>query len=142
MSVSSYDGRKNPGGRPFGSQNADRVELRSLLQEKVSEFTALQRERQIADGVPPEQAQEHIEEYDPVIALALVAVDQRSTLEQRIKCNSEVAQYVRPKLKSVEYSGSAVDPDEARLRQEQGESFISLLNKLAGDKKSATTSTE
>lgn len=116
-----------------------------MLQERVHEFTELRREQDLAElakqGIPPEEAiltgkiQEVVEDYDPVVALAIVAVDRRSTLDQRIKCNAEVAQYVRPKLKSVEMQ---VDPEALETLEERRElsfKLVSLLEAAASAKK-------
>ena len=118
-------------GRPAGVPNRDKAELRALLQERVHEFTLLRAKEDEAAGLPPDQRQEIVEEYDPVVALALVAVDRRSTVENRIRCNAEVAQYVRPKLKSIEH---AVDPDTMETlaeRQELSEKIVDALDELA-----------
>lgn len=118
-------------GRIPGIPNRDKAELRALLQEKVHEFTELRRAEDIKAGVPPEQVQQVIEDYDPVVALALVAVDRKSTLENRIKCNAEVAQYVRPKLKSVDVT---VDPEAIETLEERrqlSERLVGLLEAAA-----------
>lgn len=122
-------------GRPAGVPNRDKAELRALIQEKVHEFTDLRARKDEADGVPPDQRQEVVEEYDPVVALALVAVDRRTTLADRIKCNSEVAQYLRPKLKSIEHSA---DPDTLETLEERtrlSEQLVGLLEEKASRKR-------
>ena len=111
------------GGRIAGSVNRDRVELRALIQEKVHEFTELRRAKDIEDGLPPDQCQEIIDDYDPVVSLAVIAADRRVTLDQRMKCHDSVAQYVRPKLKSVDMN---VDPEAL----EALESRTALSNQL------------
>lgn len=76
-----------------------------------------------------------MDDYDPVVALALVAVDRRTTLDQRIRCNSEVAQYVRPKLKSVEMS---LEPDTAETlaqREQLSSQLIGILTSSASARK-------
>ena len=42
------------------------------------------------------------DEYDPVVAMAAIANDPSTPLPLRLKAHSEVAQYLRPKLKAVE----------------------------------------
>lgn len=126
--------QKGRPGRPAGVPNRDKAELRALLQERVHEFTELRAREDDAAGLPPEQRQQVIEDYDPVVALALVAVDRRTTLADKIKCNSEVAQYVRPKLKSIDHS---VDPDTAETiarRTELSETIVGALESLAARK--------
>lgn len=122
-------------GRPAGVPNRDKAELRALIQERVHEFTELRREEDVRNGLPPDQQQEIIEEYDPVVAMALVAVDRRTKLQDRIKCHSEVAQYVRPKLKSVEVTA---DPDALETLEERrrlSERLVGLLEVAASEKK-------
>jgi hypothetical protein len=121
-------------GRPAGIPNRDKAELRALIQERVHEFTELRARADESDGVPPDQRQQIIEDYDPVVSLALVAVDRRTSLSDRIKCHGEVAQYVRPKLKSIEH---AVDPDTAETiarRTELSETIVDALETLAARK--------
>jgi hypothetical protein len=118
-------------GRPAGVPNRDKAELRALLQERVHEFTELRAREDEAANIPPDQRQQVVEEYDPVVALALVAVDRRTSLGDRIKCNAEVAQYVRPKLKSIEH---AVDPDTLETIEERtrlSEEIVDALEELA-----------
>ncbi len=122
-------------GRPLGIPNRDKAELRALLQEKVHEFTDLRRQKDIDDGVPPEQRQEIVEDYDPVVALALVSVDRRTTLSDRIRCNAEVAQYVRPKLKSVEVTADPEALETLEERRQLSERLVGLLQAAATAKK-------
>ena len=137
--------QRGSGGRPAGTPSRDRAELRALLQERVHEFTELRQKQDLAEleqqGIPPEDAilsgkvQQVVEDYDPVVALAIVAVDRRSTLDQRIKCNAEVAQYVRPKLKSVEMQ---VDPEALETLEERRQlsaHLVGLLEAAAASKK-------
>lgn len=127
--------RQGMRGRLPGTVNRDKAELRALLQERVHEFTELRHKQDIEAGLPPEQAQDIIEEYDPVVALALVAVDRRSTLENRIRCNAEVAQYVRPKLKSVEVTADPEALETLEERRQLSEKLVGLLQAAASAKK-------
>jgi len=52
--------------------------------------------------------QEEFPNYDPLIELVRIAHDIKSSLNEKIACNKEVAQYVNPKLKAVEHSGDMV----------------------------------
>lgn len=68
------------GGRPKGAVNKDKRELLARIQEKCPG-------------------------YDPVVAMAMIATDAENALELRFQAHKEVAQYVTPKLKSVEHRG-------------------------------------
>ena len=141
-----------------GKPNKDKIELRARVQEAVLEFTRLRqpesvKEREaaqaeydkivkqndvlVAQGQPPQPlpevppAQEIEEEYDPVVALALAAVDVRNTVNIRVRCHSEAAQYLRPKLKSIEVKE---DPTAIKNKQEAVTSMITLLDQLAEKK--------
>ncbi len=136
-----------PGSRT-GIPGRDRLELRALLQERVHEFTEQRRKNDLdmiaqlrADGKLDDAAKMEascqliIDEYDPVVALALVAVDRRSPIELQVRCNAEVAQYVRPKLKSIELQQ---DPDTAEMlseRQRTTENLVKLLADAAAARK-------
>jgi hypothetical protein len=115
----------NRGGRPVGSVNRDKLELRALLQEKVHEFTSMRRQIDIAQ-LPPDMSveeaeaaglvQEVYDDWDPVVAMSMTATDRRVSLEIRTKCQAEVSQYVRPKLKSVDVT---VDPEALETLEER-----------------------
>jgi hypothetical protein len=137
VSTSDGSGARGKGGRPAGVPNRDKAELRALLQEKVHEFTELRAAEDERDGLPPEQRQQIVEDYDPVVALALVAVDRKSTIELRVKCNAEVAQYVRPKLKSVEVTADPEALETLEERRMLSEKLVGLLETAALAKKDA-----
>lgn len=122
-------------GRPAGIPNRDKAELRALIQERVHEFTELRNQADAQDGLPPDERQQIVEEYDPVVALAIVAVDRRSSLADRIKCNAEVAQYVRPKLKSVELHADPEALETLEERRALSEQLVGLLETAAAAKK-------
>lgn len=124
------DGRRF-NGRQFGVPNRDKIELRALLQEKVLEFTTLKAGEDAEKGLPPDQRQQVIEEYDPVVAMALVAVDRSTPLDTRVRCNAEVAQYVRPKLKSVEMTTDDATLSALSQKTETTEMIMNVLTKLA-----------
>lgn len=122
-------------GRPLGVPNRDKAELRALLQERVHEFTELRRRQDEQDGLPPEQQQQIVDDYDPVVAMAIVAVDRRTKLQDSIRCNSEVAQYVRPKLKSVEVTTDPEALETLEERRQLSERLVGLLEAAASAKK-------
>lgn len=107
---------ESPYGRRKGVPNKDKAELRALVQESVFKFTTAKREADLAKGIDPELAQPVYENYDPVVELALFSVDKTVPQADRIRCNAEVAQYLRPKLKSVEITE---DPEALALQDEK-----------------------
>ena len=134
-------------GRAPGQPNMDKIELRALIQERVQEFTQLRQEediRRLPPDMPLEEAmaagmiQQVEEEYDPVVALALVAVDRRSSLDQQIRCHAEVAQYVRAKLKSIEVKADASTIEELEQRREKTDKLMAMLDQMAKDKKATS----
>lgn len=45
-------------------------------------------------------------DYDPIMAMAKIARDETIDLQLRITCHKEVAQYIRPKLRSTIIEGT------------------------------------
>ena len=129
-------------GRVAGIPNRDKGELRALLQERVHEYTLMRRQQDEVDGLPAHEAQVVVEDYDPVVALALVAVDRRSSVEHQIACNSQVAQYTRPKLKSVEVTTDPEAAETLAARQELSAKLLDLLVASATAKKNGATPPE
>lgn len=68
------------GGRPKGAVNKDKRPLLEMLAAKFPD-------------------------YHPVLAMAEIANDENNELKLRFDASKEVAQYVTPKLKSVEHTG-------------------------------------
>jgi hypothetical protein len=114
------DTERSPGESPFGRRkgipNKDKAELRALVQESVFRFTEAKRAADIASGMDPLLAQPVYENYDPVVEMAIAAVDRSNPADMRQKCNAEVAQYLRPKLKSIEITE---DPEALELQEEK-----------------------
>lgn len=113
-----------------GIPNKDKVELRALCQDTVMEYTDLLRDRlqdqARADGRELSRAdldasQPQYDEWDPVVSLALIAVDHRNSPELRRQANSDAAQYLRPKLSAIKITE---DAESIALQAEK--------NKLAG----------
>ena len=44
--------------------------------------------------------------YDPFETLAMIGADPKATKALRVRCAAELAQYLAPKLKSIEHTGS------------------------------------
>lgn len=123
-SVISGDARPRPTAR-----SRDKAELRAVIQESVLHHTAMLRERilpvirrenpgatdaEIAALL--DDAQPLYEEYDPVVQLAMMASDHRYSPDLRRQAAAESAQYVRPKLKSIELT---VDPSGAEEQEKR-----------------------
>lgn len=121
-------------GRPKGSPNKDKTELRAMVQERVAEFTARRRVEmrdELAEKHPEwgsdriqayiDKHQPQEDEYDPVVYLATMGVDSRLKPELRRQASAEAAQYLRPKLKSIEI-----------LDDEEGKELLAEKNLLAG----------
>ncbi len=68
-------------GRPAGSQNKNKNAMVLLLQKKYPG-------------------------YHPIMEMAAIANDLANTIEMRAGMHKEIAQYVTPKLKAVEITGS------------------------------------
>jgi len=90
-------GRKT-GGRQKGTPNKDKKELLDQMAEKFPD-------------------------YHPVLAMAAIANDENAGPEMRFQAHKEVAQYVTPKLKSVEHTAG-----------EDGGDFVVMMNFSAGKK--------
>lgn len=123
--------------RAAGTPNRDKAELRALIQDRVLEFTEMRRRIDLEMGVPEEDAQQVIEDYDPVVHMAMVAVDRREKREIQIRCATEVAQYVRPKLKSVEVTTDPEAMETLQERQQLSSRLVALLE-LAAEGKQAS----
>lgn len=69
------------GGRKAGTPNKDKAELLQQIRDHIGD-----------------------QEYHPVFAMAEIAVDEEMGNDMRFSAHREVAQYVAPKLKSVEHT--------------------------------------
>ena len=117
-----------------------KVELRAAVQDSVREFTIMRRERILPDIVAlhpdwtDEMVQQELDfrqpqydEYDPVVQLAVMAADHSNSPELRRQAAGEAAQYLRPKLKSIEM---VVDPLSEETRAERAELAARLVGLL------------
>lgn len=132
--------------RQVGTPNRDKAELRALIQDRVHEFTTMRREAEVRElmekGLSLEEANaqaltEVIEDYDPVAQMAIMAVDPRNKIDLRRSCHSDVAQYVRPKLKSVEVTADPEALETLSERQQLSSRLVALLETAALGKKSS-----
>ena len=69
------------GGRKAGTPNKDKAELLQQIRDHIGD-----------------------QDYHPVFAMAEIAVDEKMGNDMRFSAHREVAQYVAPKLKSVEHT--------------------------------------
>lgn len=150
------------GGRARGVPNKDKTELRALTQEAVHHFTDLRRkeiterwaqgwrisplgwvlpeegDRVVGELIPPhilDSAQPLIEEYDPVVELSIMAADYRNEVSLRRQANADAAQYLRPKLKSIEL---LEDPESLELQQQKNDlagRMVDILDAMAQAKR-------
>lgn len=107
-----------------------------MIQEYVQEYTRLRHAEDKRNGLSPDAAQVVVDEYDPVVALALISVDHRVSIENRIRCLTEVAQYTRPKLRSIEVTTDPELPETLEHRRMLSERLVGLLEGAASAKKS------
>lgn len=107
------------------------LDLRARLADAALEFTTLKRAEQLRKGVSPEKACEITEEYDPVVAMAMIGADTSQPIALRMAANSEVAAYVRPKLKSVEVISDAGEAELEKARAETATAIFAHLDQIA-----------
>lgn len=133
------------GGRAKGTPNKNKTELRVLTQEAVHEFTMMKRQ-EIAEAyrkqhnktIPPlllDSLQPEIQEYDPVVALSVIAADYSQKIEIRRQANADAAQFLRPKLKSIELVD---DPRNQELQDQKNQlasRMVDILEAMAKAKK-------
>jgi len=81
-----------------------------------------------------DESQPAYAEYDPVVAMSMLAVDHSNPVELRLRAHSEVAQYVRPKLKSIEMTVDPASEEEVAVRRELAARLVGLLEVAAGAK--------
>lgn len=133
-------------GVPIVSQTRarDKAELRAAMQESAFQHTTLLRERLLPGlrQAHPDKSEEELAslldevqpiyaEYDPVVAMSMIAVDHSNPVDLRMKAHAEVAQYVRPKLKSVEMTIDPQSEEEKAARKELAGRIVSLLEVAA-----------
>lgn len=82
-----------------------------------------------------DELQPAIEEYDPVVELSLIAVDYRNDVSLRRQASSDAAQYLRPKLKSIEVLADAALLAEEERRGILTSRLIGLMDELADEKR-------
>lgn len=131
----------NPAGRPKGLPNKDKAELRAMVQEAVLQHTTALRSRlarDLRDQFPEysslqlqekvDEIQPLIEEYDPVVELSKIAADYSQKIDLRRLANADAAQFLRPKLKTVEH---LEDPNKMASTERKIEAAERLASALA-----------
>lgn len=85
-------GTVKTGGRKKGTTNKDKQELRDRIRSKYPD-------------------------YCPVEAMCKIAQDPLTEIAYQVQCNKEVAQYIYPKLKSIDHNhgGQEGNPIKASL---------------------------
>lgn len=114
-------------------RHRDTTDLRAMLADTVLEYTTLLRRDQIARGVHPDDCVEIVEEYDPVVAMALIGV--RGNDELALQAHAQVAKYVRPTLKSVEVISDKGSVEEAAQRSAKAASLFELLGDMGRNRR-------
>lgn len=132
--VPGVSGRRNEGLSPRRARET--MDLRALIADVVLEYTSLKRRDQIAKGVHPDEAIEIVEEYDPVVAMALIGVSTYSD-ELALAAHAKVASFTRPTLKSVEVIGDADKIEDAKKRNDAAGQFLSMIDNLALERRKA-----
>mgnify|MGYP003135152105 CR=1 FL=1 len=105
-------GTPRVGGRDKGTPNKKTV----ALQERVKKFMQKQ----------------GIKNFDPLVALAGIAVDKATPLKLKVESLKELAQYLHPKRRAVEVSGEQtinVQEKEKKLKE-----IDDLLEEIEGKK--------
>lgn len=133
------------------SPTRDKAELRAQMQESVYEYTRLLRERLLPDlrAKHPKASEDELMvlldekqplfvEYDPVVELAIMGADYKNSPELRRQANAEAAQYVRPKLKSIELTVDPSTPEQVERRQQLAGRLRGLLNAAAEARRDET----
>lgn len=141
----------------------DKVELRALTQEAVLHFTSMKREtiaerwrrgeRLSANGmwyvpegenlvtgvdIPPailDAIQPAIEEYDPVVELAIIATDYANEPNLRRQANANAAEFLRPKLKSIELIDDPRNQEILEEKNRLASSLVGILDAMARAKR-------
>lgn len=133
------------------SRKRDKAELRAGMQESAHKYTSMLRQR-LLPGLRekhPDKSEQEIaelldsvqpayQEYDPVIAMSLIAVDHANPVDLRLRAHAEVAQYTRPKLKSIEMTVDPASEEEQAVRRELANRLVTLLEAAAGAKAATT----
>lgn len=108
---SGRGGKREGAGRPKGARNHYNAAVEELLQKRLKELGH--------------------ENYDPVIAMAEIALNEEHPIELRFKAHAEVAQYVRTKCRSMSVSQTVTHKTE-QLSAEARRRRIKELSEACG----------
>lgn len=124
-----------------------KIALRANVQDTVHHFTSLKR-----DDIRRRYFEEHgceidereldriqplIEEYDPVVELAIIASDYSNEVTLRRQANADAAPYLRPKLSAVAMIDSPETIEHEEQKQRLASNLLGLLEAASRAKKAS-----
>ncbi len=128
------------------SKTQEKAELRSMVHEDVLAMTRARRQTiwERITREQPELTQEQVQsmvdqeqpeymDYDPVVAMAVMSANTSYPVEVRLRAMAESAQYLRPKLKSIEMVVG--DSETKAERDELASRLVGLLDAAAAAKR-------
>lgn len=130
----------------------DRIGLRAMVQESVHQFTVLRRQEAYVlfeqeRGRPPtaeelDAIQPMMEEFDPVVELAIIGADHRNETALRRQALSDAAQYLRPKLSAVAMLDDPERATEQAQKEQLARRLTDLMAAVLGAKRDAPVSSD
>lgn len=130
----------------------DRIGLRAMVQETIHHFTQLRRREAYDDflreqGRAPTESeldriQPLIEEFDPVVELAIIGADARNKVELRRQALADAAGYLRPKLSAVQMLDDPETLQQAAQKKELAVRLTALMDVLVTAKRSSAADPE
>lgn len=125
-----------------------KAQLRAIVQEDVLAMTRLRRNTiwaQLTKEHPDwaqtdvqaevDRLQPEYQEYDPVVAMAVMSANHEHPVEVRLRAAAESAQYLRPKLKSIEMTVDPRSAEEVAVRRELASRLVGLLDAASAAKR-------
>lgn len=130
----------------------DRIGLRAMVQESVHQFTVLRRQEAYVlfeqeHSRPPtaeelDAIQPMMEEFDPVVELAIIGADHRNETALRRQALSDAAQYLRPKLSAVAMLDDPERATEQAQKEQLARRLTDLMAAVLGAKRDAPVSSD
>ena len=137
-----------PRPEPREASRRDRIGLRAKVQETVHHFTLLRRQEIYAqfeerEGRPPtaeelDALQPLVEEFDPVVELAIIGADYRNETSLRRQALSDAAQYLRPKLSAVAMLDDPETLSAQAQKQELAKKLVGFMELLSQARRETT----